>query len=961
MPKHTARSVAGTPRHSLETRAWAPLLLLVVGCLWLGCTGPTPIETAPVVVRHPKTSTKPRTVSAKPAPQLLDLTQALAALSSGRFQVAEGALQRIIEQEPETSLRAQVAFAEIELMTGHGDRALDRCLPHCRGEDPLAVEACAVAAEVLRRRGAVDDAIRLLLPFADAGGSRRIRLALADLLSDRGRVNEARAQYRSLVNDSTEGRHGADDARDQAIAGRAAHRLGAWREANELFNRVELMGLADLPTLIWRGELYLDAHDPDRARASADEALRFAPEHPSVLLLAARVRLSASREGEVAEQYLQRVLAIDPTRGDAFAILGGLALRDLDFERAKLHIDQGLQKEPAHLELLSLRAAAQFLADEQPGFDAAVSAVLRQNPSHARLYRLVAEYAEAEHRYDDTIPLLRRAIELDPEDSIARSQLGIQLLRSGEEAEGRKHLARAFAKDPFDLRVKNTLALYERKVDQEYSTIRHGQFAIRVPNANRDLLEAIVPEWLDRARSDLQKRYGKLTPRTVFVELYADQDSFGVRTSGVPATFLQGTCFGRTIVARLPTDEPTNLGMTLWHELSHVYHLQLSRYRVPRWFTEGLAELETARRRPEWSREYDLAVYEALRKGRLPAVKRMNRAFSRAASLEDLAVAYVASTYLVDYLRHTYGDERLTKMLQAFGQRKSTEAVVSQVLGTDLTQLDAAYREALRQRFAPFATQYFPPDHPSSVEAARAELIAHPEDPTARAALAHSELLRGRLATAQNIVDLAPPNLANHADLLWVTSMLALAEKNPQSAERALARMTSDGHDGYFIRMQLALVARCFGDVARERSELTRAREYHPTAAEPLFRLAAIARESGDRRGELQAMASLARIEESDVHIHRRVVELYLELGLLDDARIAGEALSYVNLLDAEARRLLARVALANGDRKGALRELGYARHLTAEGSERARIDRIRADVAAGRPMDPSKTTKDQP
>jgi cellulose synthase operon protein C len=960
MTESTVRRVARIPRRSFEIRGYAWWICVVSGLLSSGCTGATPTETVPVVTRPAESKSKPTRVSAKIDPQQLDLPQALAAVSSGRFQVAEGALRRIIEQDPEAAPRAQIALAEIELMTGRRERALDRSLPSCRPQDPLAIEACAVAAEVLRRGGAVDDAIRLLLPFADAVGFRRLRLGLADLLSDRGRIGEARALYRRLVDDFTEGRLAEGDARDQAIAGRAAHRLGAWREANELFNRVDLTGLADLSTLVWRGELYLDAHDRDRAGALADEAIRFAPEHPSALLLAARVRLSALREGQIAEHHLQRVLAIDPTRGDAYAILGGLALHDLDFARVKLYIDQGLEKEPRHLELLSLRAAARFLADDQQGFDAAVSDVLRQNPSHARVYRLVAEYAEAEHRYDETIPLLRRAIELDREDSVVRAQLGIQLLRSGEEAEGRKHLVQAFAKDPFDLRVKNTLTLYERKVDKEYSTIRHGQFAILVPNANRAVLGAIVPDWLDRARSVLQKRYGNLQARTIFVELYADQDSFGVRTSGVPATFLQGTCFGRTIVARLPTDEPTNLGMTLWHELSHVYHLQLSRHRVPRWFTEGLAELETARHRPEWSREYDIAVYEALRKGRLPAVERMNRAFSHAASLEDLAVAYVASTYLVEYLLHTYGDDRLTTMLRVFGQRKSTEEVVSQVLGTDLTQLDAAYRDALHKRLAHFESQYFPPDPPNSVETARAALTAHPEDPTARAALAHTELVRGQLSTARQIIDLAPPNLAHHADLLWVESMLALAEKDPQTAERALGQMISDGHDGYFVRMQLALVARFFGDAARERAELTRGRDYHPTAAEPLYRLAAIARESGDHRAELLAMAKLARIEESDVHIHRRVVELYLELGQLEDARVAAEALSYVNLLDADARRLLARVALANRDRKGALRELGYARWLTPQGSERDRIDRILTDVAAGRPIDPSKTSSER-
>lgn len=922
-------------------------LTALAGLAILDCTGVTSTETQPAVVRrnHPKTA--PTVSSAETSH--LDLQETLAALAKGRYVAAEADLYRIIELQPEWRTRAEMALADVESMTARWDAALVRARPHCRPNDPLFDQACRIAAELLRRRGELEEAYGLLVPFTDVPGARRLRLALAELLSDRGRMSEARVQYQRLVDDFAPGKIVAEDAGELAIAGRAAHRLGAWRQANEFFNRAEMTGIAELSTLLWRGELYLDAHDPHRARAVADEAVRFAPEHPSALLFAARVRLSAVQDAEQAEQYLQRTLAIDRSRGDAYAILAGLALRDLDFERVDVHIEQGLAKEPKHLELLSLRAVARFLADDQAAFDRAVSEVLRHNPSHARVYRLVAEYAEAEHRYNDTIPLLRSAIDLDPEDSAVRAQLGIQLLRAGGEVEGREHLARAFKRDPFDLRVKNTLALYDGKIDKEYGTVRHGQFVLRLPNRYRDLLEAIVPAWLDDARAELQKRYGKLSPHPIFVELYEDQDSFGVRTSGVPATFLQGVCFGQTVVARLPTDEPTNLGMTLWHELSHVYHLQLSNHRVPRWFTEGLAEVETARRHSEWSREQDLSLHEALRQGRLPAVKRMNRAFTHAATLQDLAVAYVASTYLVDYIVRTYGYDVIAKMLRVWGQRKSTEQVVSQVLATDLDQLDAAFRNALHQRLAHFDHQYLPRENPGSFEVARTKLLAHPEDPTSRAALAHAELLQGRLGAAREILAQAPPAAAKHPDLLWVTSIVALADQKPEPAEAALKVMLANGHDGYFVQMQLALLARMKSEPQAERLALTRAHEYHATSSEPLYRLAAMARESEDRRTELAAMTTLAQLEESDVGVHRRVVELHLELGQAKQASLAAERLAYVNPLDAEAHQLRARVALANRDRRAAIREFGYARSLTPPGDERNRIDRSLADVKAGK------------
>ena len=60
--------------------------------------------------------------------------------------------------------------------------------------------------------------------------------------------------------------------------------------------------------------------------------------------------------------------------------------------------------------------------------------------------------------------------------------------------------------------------------------------------------------------------------------------------------------------------------MVLAHELAHVFSLQLSRSRVPRWFTEGLAELETARLRPDWRRQADVELAAALDGGQLPGL-----------------------------------------------------------------------------------------------------------------------------------------------------------------------------------------------------------------------------------------------------------------------------------------------------------------------------------------------------
>jgi hypothetical protein len=115
------------------------------------------------------------------------------------------------------------------------------------------------------------------------------------------------------------------------------------------------------------------------------------------------------------------------------------------------------------------------------------------------------------------------------------------------------------------------------------------------------------------------KRYG-FTPKTpVSIELYADTSTSACAPAASPNVGIQGVCFGQTLAACRPQAAPFNWGNVLWHELGHVFAIQISKNHVPRWYTEGLSEYETIIRRPEWQREEDPALYAALKGGRIPS------------------------------------------------------------------------------------------------------------------------------------------------------------------------------------------------------------------------------------------------------------------------------------------------------------------------------------------------------
>src|SRR6185437_15183925 len=234
-----------------------------------------------------------------------------------------------------------------------------------------------------------------------------------------------------------------------------------------------------------------------------------------------------------------------------------------------------------------MKAAIRFLADDRPGFEAMRQKVLGLNPSFSTFYQIVGEFAEWEHRYDDIVTMMRDAVKIDPSDGKAYATLGLNLIRAGDEDAGVAALREAWKRDRYNVRVKNTLdILYEDRIPNDYVTVKGTTFNIRYNKEEKAILERYVPRMLDEAWASMVKRYG-FTPTTpVGIELYADTESFSIRTSGLPNVGIQGVCFGKTLAAESPSAGPFNWGNVLWHELGHVFAIQLSKNHVPRWFTE---------------------------------------------------------------------------------------------------------------------------------------------------------------------------------------------------------------------------------------------------------------------------------------------------------------------------------------------------------------------------------------
>ncbi|MET0795664.1 MAG: tetratricopeptide repeat protein, partial [Polyangiaceae bacterium] len=690
----------------------------------------------------PRAAASPNTAG-KAQPDLTPrarLARAQQRLDLSGYGEAEADFKSLLDS-PEAA-PARLGLAEVLVTTGRADAALELLTP-----SPAAASIAAAAvlrARALLSRGDTAAAERALRAVPENLSTPAVRLELGSVLLREGRRADAEPILMTLVNDYNEDRIKESDGMALALAGRAAQLLRSPKDANELYDAAERALPGNTQTLLFRADLFLEKYDPGHAEEVLNEVLAKAPAQPDALVRLASVKLAQALDFDEAERLARLALSVNPKLGAAFAILVGISLRDNDFDRAAQLLSEGLAAEPGNLELLSLRVAERFLADDKPGTDAAKKAVLSLNSQFSRLYSIVSEFADWEHRYDEIVRMMREAVALDNEDGVAYGELGLNLIRAGDDAGGVAALRRAFVIDPYNVRVFNTLNLYEKTIAKDYVTVEHPPFRIRYRKDERAILERYVPALLDEAWRKMIVAYG-FTPETpIGVELYAERQNFGIRTGGLPETAIQGVCFGRTLAAMSPKHESFNLGMTLWHELSHVFHIQLSKSHVPRWFTEGLAEYETIIRRPEWAREQDPDLYQALRGNRLPAVANMTRAFTRAEELNDVATAYYASSQIMTLWATSYGMPKLSEMLRQWGAGKRTPAVLRDVLGKAPEQLDREFRSFAEQRLARYPLQFVPSTRGGPIPLAEAAVERSPDSAVTHTTLALALLRRGR-------------------------------------------------------------------------------------------------------------------------------------------------------------------------------------------------------------------------
>jgi len=535
---------------------------------------------------------------------------------------------------------------------------------------------------------------------------------------------------------------------------------------------------------------------------------------------------------------------------------------------------------------------------------------------------------------------------------------GTGYLRLGMEKEGLEWLRKAWKGDQYNMRTKNTLDLFETWIPREYEFATSKNFKIRYHVDEKPVYRRYVEPLLEQAFADMVKRYG-FTPTTpVVVELFQNADHYSVRTIGLPNLGALGVCFGQVITAMSPSVGDINWSMVLWHELSHVFAIQLSNQRVPRWFTEGLSEYETVLARPEWRRENDADVWAAMEDHVLPSLAELNYGFMKP-SMQEVTVAYHTSSLAVEYLAQTYGFPKIVEALKLYGKGLETPAVLEKITGKKIAALDAEFVKYLHVRMKPYeGTLHLPstlPDRKVLAVAAR----QRPRDSAAQARLALSHFYEGEAKPAAQYAKAALAiDPMNHIGL-YIQAELALRAGDAKGARQLYESLIKAGGDSFDVRARLGTIAAQQGDAELAIKHFCTAKKLDPERAFPYQALAELYERMGKKEDQLRELESYVMIEQMQLGAAMQLIEGYAALKNWEKVRVYGELALDISLGNADLFMLLGQAYLETGNpdralysydsallvrpamRRPGLAQLGRARALKAKGDSKGALDAV--------------------
>ena len=462
-------------------------------------------------------------------------------------------------------------------------------------------------------------------------------------------------------------------------AAEAASHTNDKRGALRLLSRAANMpNVVPIEAFIASGHLFYSTYQVGDAIEDFKRALKLNPRSADALAGLAQCHVH-DRRYRLAATLARKAITTNEFCLPSYLLQARMKLIENDPAGAQEFIDKVAKVDANHPKLLAIRACERFIANDLNGMEQVLQKRHSVAPNDGSLLLEVGGLATMQRRNKEAERFLRRGLKRDPRSAQLYKGLGELLLRDGRGTEARQMLERAHRIDKHMVTVVNYLKVLEYMAQEYVVSLPKKDVLVHTELRDSFWQPKLLTE-VKQLVTRYRKSYGYYHDKPLIVEIFPEQKWLAARSIGLPFIPALGVCFGRVVCVDSPLvkSKPFHWRAVLAHELSHSYTLGVTEGRIPRWFTEGLAQLDERAERPlEQVRSFKL--YADLRE--LPPMDNFDKPFLRPRSPFDISSAYFQAYLATRWLHQRYGDNGIQKMLRALAEKRVEPAKVLFALG----------------------------------------------------------------------------------------------------------------------------------------------------------------------------------------------------------------------------------------------------------------------------------------
>lgn len=346
----------------------------------------------------------------------------------------------------------QVGYSAALVRVGRYTEAITK-LREMQKSDPTNAGIIELSAVAQRRSGQRTEAVETLkqgIARVEPGARQKLNLILGETYEELGRLADAVAYYEGVFNELTAKTKLDANSTETVITlvtrlTRTYNRQGDKKKAQMVFARTQQLLGENNPMLssIMIDELREEGKYRE-ALAVARAALNRYPTDRSLRLTEAMILgdLRNYQESLEALQGLLKEQTVDDT--SLLTIMSNIQLQSGQLKDAEATIRKALQADPNDMDLLIQLGSIQDRSGQRAEAEKTLRTVLQREPDNATALNNLGYYlAERNARYNEALPLIEKAVSIEPLNGSFLDSLGWVQHKLGRLQEARGHLEKA--------------------------------------------------------------------------------------------------------------------------------------------------------------------------------------------------------------------------------------------------------------------------------------------------------------------------------------------------------------------------------------------------------------------------------------------------------------------------------------------------------------------------------------